>query len=135
MIAEKDLRIGNWVLDDEGQPVQIEVIKSRDFVKYDEDPEQFIFLKNGDFGWCREVNGIPLTPEILEKAGFEKDQDGIFKKHKCLFWVEMEGGRHFMQIALNYAPLFNAPCAYVHQLQNLFFALTGKELELNPTNR
>jgi chorismate-pyruvate lyase len=59
MIAEKDLRIGNWVLDDEGQPVQIEVIKSRDFVKYDEDPEQFIFLKNGDFGWCREVNGIP----------------------------------------------------------------------------
>ena len=69
---------------------------------------------------------IPLTPEWLEKFGFENG-------------VEFQGGRLFYEnegITLE-APNagncldFGLPCKYVHQLQNLYFALTGNELTLN----
>ena len=59
--------------------------------------------------------------------GFKLDNDGIWCKNKCLFWI----GGDTLQIALNYAPLFNCPCKYVHQLQNIIYCLTGEELCLN----
>jgi hypothetical protein len=70
---------------------------------------------------------IPLTPEILEKCGFEKDQDGIYRLLNCLYWLD----NGVLQISLDYAPLFNAPCKYLHQLQNLIFCLLGEELVIN----
>lgn len=76
--------------------------------------------------------GIPLTPEILDKCGFEKDKDGVYNINgyainKVMYWLDTG----HLQIALAYTPILNAPCKYLHQLQNLYFALTGKEL--NPT--
>ena len=69
-------------------------------------------------------NPIPLTEEQLVKWGFIKDNDGILVKDKCIYWLKPD----IMQIALDYAPLFNCPCSYIHQFQNLYFSLTGKEL-------
>jgi len=73
-----------------------------------------------------DAEPIPLTPEILEKAGFDIDIDGYFVIKKCLYWLD-EG---VIQISLGHAPLFNCPCKFVHQLQNLYFALTGEELPI-----
>lgn len=73
-----------------------------------------------------EIEPIPLTEEWLLSFGFQKDKDGVCTKLGVLFWLE--SGR--LQIADGYTSLINCPCAYVHQLQNLYFALTGNELEL-----
>ena len=69
---------------------------------------------------------IPLTPEMLEKAGFVWD---------VLFglWIkETETG----EILLSKDYILQSTdtltqLKYVHSLQNLIFALTGEELEIN----
>jgi hypothetical protein len=74
---------------------------------------------------------IPLTPEILEKAGFELE----LKFESGDYWFH-EKMRTFaasrMYIYLPYS-LFDsmAPCKYVHQLQNLYWVLVGEELEIS----
>ncbi len=84
----------------------------------------------------REYTPIRLTTEILEKCGFLKDEtEG---------WIsdiyELDLGRKAFRIQLSTESMilrFDAGCnwssatespEYVHQLQNLYFALTGEEL-------
>jgi hypothetical protein len=74
---------------------------------------------------------IPLTPEILEKCGF------YFEKH----WYKRIANLDFFICSLGnmdefYLLQFGScgimpPCKYLHQLQNLYFALTGEELTVN----
>jgi len=79
--------------------------------------------------------GIPLTPEILEKCGFVEDKynPGRFEKeiddqHKLVYGsydgIILECDDTFYNIELS-------KIQYVHQLQNLYFALTGNELNIN----
>ncbi len=80
---------------------------------------------------------IPLTPEILEKCGFKLwDNDWYFTK---LEWLELsiniESGEICIQPIKHGSQLFSGVhlyCKSLHQLQNLYFALTGKELEFKP---
>jgi hypothetical protein len=74
-------------------------------------------------------NPIPLTEEWLLKFGFEKQQDGdltIYPGKNCYAFSE--------QWIHNGYPTSDSnalmKCKYVHQLQNLFFALTGEELTI-----
>lgn len=83
---------------------------------------------------------IPLTTEILEKCGFVKDKDGDYwidlmtNYLKAMF---MNDGVYPVWICLaelssemeQFASLNRIN--YVHQLQNLYFALTGTELTVN----
>ena len=75
------------------------------------------------------IKPIEVSAQILEKFGFEKDNDGIYSKLGFMFWLDDIG---VMQLALNYSPICNAPCKYVHQLQNLIHALTGEEITFKP---
>ena len=77
---------------------------------------------------------IPLTEEWLLKFGFvkEDEQDELLdtfmynkdnitrvefsNKHKLLYWHD------------NYTSIYHQKLKHVHQLQNLYFALTGEEL-------
>jgi hypothetical protein len=71
---------------------------------------------------------IPLTEEWLFKFGFQY-------KYGCLL---LSTNRGTIQIEEDLAEIssvvthsgFMSPCKYVHQLQNLYFALTNKELEI-----
>jgi hypothetical protein len=66
---------------------------------------------------------IPLTEEWLLKFGFEKSS--YYYEIKGIAISLGEDGRTI----LNGCGEVNAKhCVYVHQLQNLYFALTGKEL-------
>lgn len=72
--------------------------------------------------------GIDLTTEILEQCGFEKDNDGIYMIpfNECgLYWLQDK-----MQLAIGYAPIINFGCKTLHNLQNIYYCLTGKELEV-----
>lgn len=76
------------------------------------------------------LHGIPLTPEILDKAGFEKNikynSRYIHKENSLIIeflWYE--------QIGVYLYDVFLCNVEDVHQLQNLYYALTGKELTVN----
>ena len=71
---------------------------------------------------------IPLTEEWLEKFGFDiKDKDRL-DWVKGAFNLERsneDNNKFCFEVYSHYIPL-----DYVHQLQNLYFALTGEELKL-----
>jgi len=67
---------------------------------------------------------IPLTEEWLLKFGFEKidhiHKDNYFKKN----WLCCES------LSFDWRGGYIGRIGYVHQLQNLYFALTGEELTI-----
>ena len=106
----KELRIGNYVYLELGLPsLAVHEVKAADFVAIDDE----------------RVQPIPLTKEWLEKFGFSTHNyhDGvlIFIKDKLEFWEQQ------VEIWLE-NPEIKAEIKYIHQLQNLYFALTGEEL-------
>jgi len=103
----EELRIGNWVYMFGSTSVCSKVnIKSIEF--YD------------------LMEPIPLTEEWLERFGFEFDGEwwdylnfGInIRQNRC--------SESLGEFGFNYYPIPK----YVHQLQNLYYALTGEELEI-----
>lgn len=87
--------------------------------------------------WCKP---ILLTEEWLLKFGFEKienaNQYGYYLpvNNRTLCWgyddfisIEFKPG----QMDEFNSTLIDMPCKYIHQLQNLYFALTGEELIIN----
>lgn len=86
-----------------------------------------------------EVKGIPLTEEILLNCGFEKINhisgyifysfDRNYKREKFAYMpLDVYLNPNYAKIA-NFTVRNNIE--YVHQLQNLFFAINGKELNIN----
>lgn len=74
--------------------------------------------------WCKP---IPLTEEWLLKFGFEKAGRTIKLKNFGKF-IDMNGELSFYPAGMLNSLLRHDLLQYVHQLQNLYFALTGKEL-------
>jgi len=113
-----ELRIGNYVEFNMHEP------------NYHHPIEDGIDIDNADI-W----NPIPLTEEWLLKFGFcqsEKDEvyyDGLFNyalnSYKSIWHFyahnEVNGNKWFLR-----------DLQYVHQLQNLYFALIGEELIIKP---
>lgn len=76
---------------------------------------------------CRvkEYSPIPLTEEILLDCGFEKTYGLRFQIDDILM-LDMGD----LTAGINpYDIFWIGDCKYVNQLQNLYFALTGQELE------
>jgi len=113
-MTASELRIGNWinkVTDFAGKNNYIQAT-IEDIVKVKEHPSHYI--------------DIPLTEEWLLKFGFE-ESGGHFETNPAL-WVSIGGltGPTDIWIHGEYVP--SVKIGYVHQLQNLYFALTGQEL-------
>ena len=79
-----------------------------------------------------ELEPIPLTEEWLVKFGFKKEYDNYWSHKKSYFeidkdneglWINSVNGNEY-----HHGNGFN----HVHQLQNLYFALTGEELTTTP---
>lgn len=78
-----------------------------------------------DYGNNHQSNyiPIPLTPEWLERFGFTNPNiDWIYEKYPIKVNV---GNRN--EVSVHHKA---CRCEYIHQLQNLYFALTGTELTL-----
>ena len=79
----------------------------------------------------KDLSPIPLTEEWLLKFGFENQQIELDYPDKLLIISATVGGKYYFYLddadgstfGLNYIQ-------YVHQLQNLYFILTGTELEI-----
>jgi hypothetical protein len=119
----KELRIGNWVLlnylDNGADASFFEIEEITSFTKKQ--------IKKGI------ITPIPLTEEWLLKFGFSKKfKSSYWHPEKC--WHRYTFGyTKFGLPSLKLEPVGclapHATCNYVHQIQNLYFALTGKELE------
>lgn len=112
------LRLRNLVYDNydskrDGSPLQIISI---DELSFFEDGEDSINNTDSTF-----FEPIQLTDEWLLKFGFEKDGTWFTKSG---FGISIDNLKWQMK---GYIATFDK-CLYVHQLQNLYFALTGKEL-------
>lgn len=126
----RELRIGNWVQ----MPVQNgEVIEYFDTdvykISYDEDTGlEFV----NDFE-TSDLRPIPLAEEWLVKFGFFKTPTMHFKSIKNLHGEDV----FYFELPIVDGDFFyyakttpNLSIQYVHQLQNLYFALTGQELTI-----
>ena len=120
-MTTQDLRIGNWV----------EETHSGESGKVD-----MVVLSIIDRMSNHSYRPIPLTEEWLLKFGFEKGSHGessnfyylrrngngydFIAKPNSICWFIFRGNQDLNE------------CTYIHQLQNLYFGLTGEELELKP---
>jgi hypothetical protein len=113
MIQANELRIGNWVgyhttNFDTGESIL-------EYIRCIASTIKDVNL----FG--KHYEPIPLTPEIMVMAGFGKGGEGFYYKNGIEYNLDeqlLEG-------------IGDVPLQYVHQLQNLYFALTGQELTIN----
>jgi hypothetical protein len=109
----KELRIGNWVNNGEQLDYVIDTSSMMDLMNEAQVNEGLTGLKP-----------IPLTEEWLLKFGFEysdlNGDSGLWKIPPFQIYGK------YNQFIYDYRLDVN----YVHQLQNLYFALTGEELEI-----
>lgn len=124
MIQANEIRIGNWInIQSHNQYAQIIEIKSgrpdnRDFVR--------ISSPNLDTQFAVEISQIspiPLTEEILLKAGFEKDT-GEFYLYKDITVRKTYYSDYFWRFIFKQQRIKDIK--YLHDLQNTIFALTGE---------
>lgn len=125
-----ELRIGNWVFD-----------RSKGFADRTIGERQVSheLIYSMACGNEKDIIGIPLTEEWLVKLGFEKCDSG-FKEHWSNddFEIEQHGVKFPLRVsggesAPHLTQYFAHQTTCVHQLQNLYNAVTGKELSISPT--
>lgn len=117
MIATKELRIGNWVHLKESGAMQWEI---DDFDIYCTDEKS-----TNDF-----IEPILISSQILQKSGFKEhyfySDQPAYKKGKYFViknWFQAIVGE-------NAAVILNQDMRYIHQLQNIWFALENEELQV-----
>jgi len=126
----QELRIGNWYMSVKfQQPVMCDLLDFYDLCAksdgvYDDPPINEMF------------SPIPITEEWLGKFGFKKHkaEDNYFYKKWGNNGVEfIFNSDRYSRNVFEYELGSNKykQIKYVHQLQNLYFALTGKELEIS----
>lgn len=121
----KDLRIGNLLQYTDFQKVKKHLRGTTFKVTADD----ILFLSTYSVNY---VEPIPLTEEWLIKFGFKRIQEDKYGCHyendEC--WVYLSrNGFDIEVITRNKRFNLLRTYKYVHQLQNLYFAITGKELE------
>lgn len=75
--------------------------------------------------WSMIYKPIPLTNEWMLRFGFEKDEDGNFETIDVL--IQYWDHKNQFYYVTNHGCLCKV-IKYVHELQNLYYALTGEEL-------
>lgn len=117
MINANELRIGNWV-DINGEIREWTLNDFYDLIENTGKIEEF-------------TNPIPLTHEILEKCGFEGTNCKEISNYEWLVIHIETGEANIDNLQKNITAQIRIPCKFLHQLQNLIFALTGTELTIN----
>ena len=127
MIQPTELRLGNLVLVNSKTPDKVtRIYEDRAQVEYTAISETTgqPYIKRSYID-CQWLEGISLTTEWLERLGFtvEYTVGGWLRWQKSDFKL-LDGKLP------HDGP--KGPVLFVHQLQNLYFALTGNELEVKP---
>ena len=115
MIKANDLRIGNIVNYHETDTLfSITEISQKGIGVKNDEEETWIELD--------QFSPIPLTPEILDKVGFEKKEDDLGHPFHTLSKEKGSIGGYSNR---------DSYCEYLHQLQNNYYWSIGEELQIN----
>ena len=133
MINNKELMIGNYLKNKKTGEI-VEVLEIYD-TRISIGMKILINLKQMSVP-LSNYEPIPLTPEILEACGFEKEEDNYTMKVNEQLFVYYGGYERIVRLCFydgNYSYPVHYKNAgnqfqYLHQLQNLFYSLTGEEL-------
>lgn len=136
----KDLRIGNYIRFKDGSIKKVKGI---------------LFVGNDTMCDACSFSPIPLTDELLEKCGFEKIKESCYRLkfaegeevkapnggiwcvlrdsyiiyNEGKFYIDSPSGVTKYSGGFNFAEINGIE--YLHQLQNLYYFLTDKELDVN----
>ena len=125
MINANELRLGNWLqwnlMPDCAKYFQVTGLYQGSVIS----------INNGSFNVLidRMHSPIPITPEILLKCGFEETEEKLFIK-------DIDSGTLFINFYTKKSGISTHLSAFeiniwqLHQLQNLYFTLTGEELKV-----
>lgn len=148
MIKPNELRIGNYIIP-EDKSINLFRI---DAIIYDEGnymAEMYVDFpeKNQNLSLqLQKATGVQLTKEILHAVGFKYSGNHFYEyKEDCLILFEEPNNWDDISnyvigiepVTSNYITGFVSfgeiiiRCVYLHELQNYFFAITGKELNCN----
>lgn len=119
MIQASELRIGNWY-NEYGIPKKV----TAGFI-------QSLFRIQSFNKLAIDVSPIPLTPEILEKAGFILRGFYYHFPNHDIFKLEQYKLKNSYWLRHNTQSIDSVRINYLHQLQNLYFALTSEELQID----
>ena len=126
-----ELRIGNWVIDNEVDP-QRTVYYQVEEITY----KGVVYRDGSSVTMCEYLQPIPLTEEILLKCGAVKVKHNHFVIDEWIHLSFEDDNRSEPCVDVKLKSIsekkpYYATCVNsVHQLQNLYFALTGEELEI-----
>ena len=121
-----ELRIGNLVTPCGNKPYRVESVDNDGCMIVPVDNSELV-----DFDYECDLEPIPLTEEWLVKFGFEyKDgyltlELGYFSGSNFIYWIG-----DVLNLFCKSGMMLTNNIKYVHQLQNLYFALTGEELKI-----
>ena len=118
MIKASELRIGNYI--QTVKKLKFEILSNDDFKSVEKHPDFY--------------EPIVVTPEILTKCGFEmkNGSDGFVYYERNglqLSWYLFKLKR--IVISQYNTTVYDLAYNYLHQLQNLYYALVGEELPKN----
>lgn len=148
MINPNEIRLGNWFHHNESWSYRNNDLKAFNFQWEERDwyalAECTLFLEN--------ISSIPVTESILEEMGFESGElpdelVPIYFDEDCVFSVELIPGflgiksraiLSFYDYSVDETGEMGRSCAYeierddlmLHQLQDIYYWMTGKELTL-----
>lgn len=129
----KDLRIGNYIQHD-GKVVQIQsisnnVVEISNFDREESNKEELFHID-------KNSKVIPLTEKWLLNLGFEdiggddNERTFVYKDNRRIKIKAHQPDLIHLEIANNYW----GQIQFVHNLQNLYHALIGEDLQINSAN-
>jgi len=135
-MQSNELRIGNYVtLIDDNEPDEVVILLTIDEIDgcyYNSMPFQGTLYNQIDNCWCffKIIHPTPLTVDWLKNFGFKRRK--VQHKHHWenkIVIIEFSDGEFMTYTGhdIRHTPLLK----YVHELQNLHYALTHTELILN----
>src|SRR5580698_10667421 len=143
MIHTKELRFGNKVQTQDGEIITVQQLLHNSVICHiqtEVNADSFEFSSTSYTEYLFELNDvireldydeilpIALTPEILKQFGFRN-----FVREE---WIISVGNSHIDFVYIDNVLKLRCPAPslsnikYVHQLQNLLFAITGQELDM-----
>jgi hypothetical protein len=134
MIQSNELRIGNYVFDDDLKTIcVVSRIETKEYIEWNsgDDYNVVCLVKNTKDRYLEgEFEPIRLSEEILLKCGFDYNESYLQYKHpKCpIYFTKHPRNKTLLCFIHNCT---NGNTRFLHDLQNLYFALTGTELEIN----
>ena len=122
-MKQNEIRVGNCLIDPRAYDKELNK-------KFGVDDSPYFKVTARDIQFAEEYKPIPLTEEILLKCRFKKKNGYKFVLHNSHFSLVMIDSINREDYAFSHYNLW-VNLEHVHQLQNLYFALTGQELEVN----